>query len=94
MLEIPNLENHYEETKEKDPRKAAELAYVIAMLAKKEGENEKAVRYGRESITLFDSLNVQTMDECTTRYVTVNGISLPDYIHSDVVRDRLSPLQL
>ena len=94
MSEILDLEGYYKKVKKSNPRKAAELAYAIAMLAKKDGKNKKAAKYGKESILLFDSLNVQTIDECTSRYVTINGISLPDYIHSDVVRDRLLPIRL
>lgn len=76
------------------PRDAAELAYVIAMSAKSAGDDEKAIEYGKESIRIFDKLNVQTMLECATRYVVVNGIGMPEFIHADVVRNRLAPLQL
>lgn len=94
MVQISDIEKQYEEMKKDEPRKAAELAYVIAMLAKGNGENEKAIKFGKECISILDSLNVQTMEECATQLVVVNGISLPEFIHADVVRDRLSPLKL
>lgn len=93
-LNIPNIEDVYEKMKVSDPRKAAEIAYVIAMKAKAEGDNDKAAKFGRESVRIFDELNVQTMEECASYYTVVNGISLPDLIHSDVVKNRLLPLEL
>lgn len=91
---IPNIENIYEEMKVSDPRKAAEIAYVIAMIAKAKGDGEKALKFGRESVKLLDELNVQTMEECATRYSVLNGIGLPEFIHSDMVRERMKPLTL
>jgi hypothetical protein len=94
MLQIDNIETVFAQKKNEDPRDAAELAYVIAMSAKNSGDNKKAIQYGRESIRLLDQVNVQTTEECATKYVVVNGIAMPELIHSDVVRDRLRPLQV
>lgn len=94
MLQIDNIEAVFAQKKISDPRDAAELAYIIAMSAKAAGEDEKAVQYGKESVELFDKVNVQTLEECASRYVVVNGIAMPELIHADVVRDRLSPLQV
>ena len=93
-LNILNIEDVYEKMKMSDPRKAAEIAYVIAMKAKAEDKSDKATKFGRESVRLFDELNVQTMEECAAFYTVINGISLPDLIHSDVVKNRLLPLEL
>lgn len=93
-MEINNIEQEFEQMKSADPRKAAELAYVIAMLAKKSGDTEKAKAYATESIQLFDTLSTNTLEECAAQYVTVNNIAIPDIIHSDVVRDRLLPITL
>ncbi len=93
-MQIENIEQEFGKMKTEDPRKAAELAYVIAKAAKDTGDNEKAARYGKESIALFNALNVQTMEECAAKYITVNDIALPDLIHSDVVRDRLKPIEV
>lgn len=93
-LNISNIEDVYEKMKVDDLRKAAEIAYVIAMIAKAAGNNEKAVKFGRDSVRIFDELNVQTMEECAAYYTVVNGISLPELIHSDVVKNRLLPLEI
>ena len=94
MLQIDNIETVFAQKKIEDPRDAAELAYVIAMTAKNAGDNEKAIQYGKESVELFDRLNVQTLEECAAKYVVVNGIAMPELIHTDVVRDRLKPLHV
>jgi len=93
-MQIANIEQEFGKMKIEDPRKAAELAYVIAKTAKDAGDNKRAAQFGKKSIALFDILNVQTQEECAAKYVTVNGIALPDLIHSDVVRDRLKPVEV
>jgi len=93
-MEIQNIEQEFDKMKNEDARKAAELAYVIAKIAKNNGDTEKAAQFGKESIRLFDELDVQTQEECAAKYVTVNGIALPDLIHADVVRDRLKPIEV
>lgn len=77
-----------------DPRNAAEYAYVLAQLHKRAGDDEQAIRYGREAIALFDKCRMDTMEECAARNVVLEGVALPDLIHQDVVRDRLQPLKL
>jgi hypothetical protein len=64
------------------------------MLHKRAGNNDEAVRYGREAIALFDKCRMKTMEECAARNVVIEGVALPDLIHQDVVRDRLQPLKL
>lgn len=94
MVQIDNIETVFVQKKVDDPREAAELAYIIAMSAKAAGNNDKAVQYGKESVELFDQLNIQTLKECATKFVVVNGVAMPELIHADVVRNRLHPLQL
>ena len=93
-MQIENIEQEFKKIKMQEPRRAAELAYVIAAIAKKEGNIDKALTYGKESVSLFDGLKIETQEECAAMFVTVNGIALPDLIHSDVVKDRLRPLIL
>ncbi len=80
--------------KDKNPKKAAEIAYVIAKNAKNNGNSYKATEFGKECIRLLDIVNPQTMEECAPLLTVVNGIALPEFLHQDVVKDRLSPLIL
>lgn len=93
-MQNENLEKKFEDLKESEPRNAAEIAYVIAVIAMRNKDNKKATKYGKESIRLFDSLNPQTLEECAAVNTVINNVALPELIHSDVVRDRLKPLQL
>ena len=88
------LEKNLAELREVNPRKAAEIAYVLARIHLKDGDTDKAERFGRESIRLFDQCEMKTLEDCAARFVTLAGIALPELIHQAVVRDRLKPLKL
>jgi len=93
-LRLRQIEKRYNKMKGKNPKKAAELAYVIAMKSKRNGNSIKAVEFGKECLRLLDLTNPQTMDECAPIFTVVNGVALPEFLHQEVVRDRLSPLAL
>jgi len=93
-LRISQIEKRFNKIKATDLKRATEIAYVIAMNAKKVKNNSKAIEFGRECIRLLDSVNPQTMDECAPVFTIINGVALPEFLHQDVVRDRLSPLEL
>ena len=80
--------------KDVDPRKAAEVAYVLAKLHLDDGNVEKATHFGQESIRLFDGCEMETLKNCAAHYTVLEGIALPEIIHQDVVRDRLKVLKL
>lgn len=86
------IEKRFHKMKDKNPKKAAELAYVIAMNAKHNGNEQKAIEFGKECLRLLDIVGPQTMEECTPIFTTINGVALPEFLHQDVVKDRLSPL--
>jgi len=88
------LEKRLEELRETNPRKAAEVAYVLARLNLKAGNAERATHFGRESIRLFNQCKMETMESCAARFETLAGVTLPDLIHQEVVKDRLKPLKL
>lgn len=94
VMQHATLEQTLNSLREVDPRNAAEYAYVLAQFHKRAGDDEQAIRFGREAITLFDKCRMDSMDECAARNVVIEGVALPDLIHQDVVRDRLQPLKL
>jgi hypothetical protein len=93
-MQYAHLEQTLNLLREVDPRNASEYAYVLAMLHKRAGNNEKAIHFGREAIALFDKCRMETLEDCAARHVVIEGVALPDLIHQDVVRDRLKPLKL
>jgi len=90
----PALEKDFDNMKDVDPRKAAEVAYVLAKLHLDDGDIEKATRFGQESIRLFDKCEMETLKDCATHYTILEGVVLPDIIHQDVIRNRLNALEL
>lgn len=95
IMQYAVLEQTLNSLREVDPRNAAEYAYVLAMLHKRAGEDEQAIRFGREAIALFDKCPMETAEDCAPRNVVIEGIAMPSsFIHQDVVRDRLQPLKL
>lgn len=93
-MRLRQIEKRFQKMKDKNPKKAAELAYVIAMNAKHVRNEQKAIEFGKECLRLLDIVNPQTMDECAPILTLINGVALPEFLHQDVVRDRLSPLVL
>jgi len=93
-MQYAHLEQTLNLLREVDPRNASEYAYVLAMLHKRAGNNEKAIHFGREAIALFDKCRMETLEDCAARHVVIEGVALPDLIHQDVVRDRLKPFKL
>ncbi|MEK7634606.1 MAG: nucleoside-diphosphate kinase [Patescibacteria group bacterium] len=95
MNKYTALEQIFESLKKVDPRNAAEHAYALAALYRRDGNNEEAIRFGREAIALFDKCPMETAEDCASRNVVIEGIAMPSsFIHQDVVRDRLKPLVL
>jgi len=94
LMKYTALEQTLDSMREVDPRNAAEHAYVLAQLYKKDGDDGKAVQFGQEAIELFDKCQMDTAEECSARNVVIEGVTLPDLIHQGVVRSRLQPLTL
>ena len=69
-------------------RESAEVAFVLAVIARQRGDVAEARRYAEESIQLFEGLSVESLEDCAACYTTIEGIAVPDLIHADVVRDR------
>lgn len=68
----------------------AELLYVSAVLSARSGYRKVARGFGEECIALLRRIGADTPEECATQHTVVYGVALPEYLHADVVRDRLS----
>lgn len=88
----PDLESTFDILKKRDRRRAAEVAYVLAVLAKRREDFAEAKSFANESIKIFESLKTESLEDCVARFHILNEVCLPDYIHEDVVKDRLSDL--
>lgn len=81
----PDLEAYFAAIKDKNPRVAAEVAYALAVLH--EGQ-PKGREFALQSIALFESVGVTTLEDAASRFTTINGILIPELIHEEVVRAR------
>jgi hypothetical protein len=81
----PDLEKYFLSVKDKDPRVAAEIAYALAVLY--EGQ-AKGRDFALQSIALFESIGVNSLDDASSRYTMINNIPMPDLIHEGVVKAR------
>jgi hypothetical protein len=93
-MRYPQLEEKLNVLGKTDPRNAAEHAYALAMLNKRVGDNDKAVKFGREALAHLNKCRLESASDCATINVVIEGIALPEFIHQEVVRDRLAPLTL
>ncbi len=89
---IEKLERKFNEEYEIDKRDAAELAYAIAILARENGNLEKARAYALKAIEIFESFQIQTIDEAAARNNIIEGVAIPELIHEDVIRERFKDI--
>ena len=88
MNAIRRLEKKFVDESELDKRNAAELAYAIATLAEDNKDLEKAREYALKAIEMFETLQIQTLDEAAAKNNIVEGVVIPELIHDGVVRER------
>ncbi len=72
-----------------DLKRKAEESYAAAITWKREGNVGRARAFAIEAISLYEQLNIQTLEEAAPTRMRVNGVELPDIMHQDVVKERL-----
>ncbi len=71
-------------------KRVAELAYALAMMAKRMGEHGLKEYYGNKSVEIYKVLDVKTIDDACPYHRRVKDVEIPDLMHEGVVIDRLS----
>lgn len=92
MNVIKRLEKKCAEEFELDKRNAAELAYAIATLAKDNKDLEKAREYALKAIEMFETLQIQTLDEAAAKNNIIEGVVIPELMHEGVIRERFKDI--
>ena len=88
-----NLQNealHYEEIQE--IKKAAEIYYALAVILK--DDPEKARQFGDKSVSLLKMIPSSTIDDCVNYFQSINDVVIPEIFHDNVVKSRLSDLNI
>ena len=65
------------------------MLYVFAILSAKSGYCHIAKGAAEECILLLRKIGADTMEECATQTVSIEGVTLPEFLHEGVVRERL-----
>lgn len=86
------LELVFGQTTQSDPKRAAEMAYALAILAAKSSNHERAQQFGTAAVSLFLATEQATLESAAAVHTVIAGIAIPDIIHADVVRNRLETL--
>jgi hypothetical protein len=97
-VSVAELEAAFDREISTNKRAAAETAYALAYRYRTEyvstdrPQIEVAKEWAQRSIELLDSLPSDTIEQVVSTRPSVGGVSLPDLLHSGVVRDRLADL--
>ena len=91
---IPELKTEFDRMEVEYPRKAAEIAYVLARLYEDDGQRELSEQYAKKSVDLFEQVGVNTLEDAAAIYTVLANVCLPSYIHQDVVRARFPEYHL
>ena len=69
---------------------AAETSYALALLLRDSGESDRSREWATKCLELLAGLPTDSLSDVAPRRHTVGGISLPNYLHEGVVRDRFN----
>lgn len=89
---VPNPQEALKHWSTADPKAAAEVAYVIAVLAEQRGDIGGARRFARLAHRLLMNVEVSTLEDAAPRFLSINGVLLPNYFHEGVLRQGLGHL--
>jgi hypothetical protein len=67
---------------------ASETAYALAVRYRQAWEPGKAGEWAQKAIDLLDELPSDTLEQVATTRVSVGGVTLPSFLHADLVRAR------
>jgi DNA topoisomerase IB len=93
-VNIPELKAEFNSIEAEFPRRAAEIAYVLARLYRDAGKRELSEKYARKSVELFEQVGINTLEDAAAIYTVLADVCLPSYIHQDVVRKAFPEFRL
>lgn len=92
MSLLEGLEKKFDIEYQINKRNVAEISYAIAVIARNNGDLQKAKKYAQVAISIFEELNVQTIEDAAARNNIIEGIVIPELIHENVVRERFKDI--
>lgn len=70
-------------------RKSAEAFFVLAVLTARRGYLRIAKGCAEECVLRLRKMGTDTREECATHETVIEGVTLPEFLHEEVVQDRL-----
>ncbi len=67
---------------------ATESAYALAVRHRDGGDWEKSREWAQQCLRLLEGFSSDTEEQVATTRTSIGGVSLPNYLHEGVVRDR------
>ncbi len=86
------LEATFQQELATDRWAAAESAFALATRHKEDGNWDKSREWVKQCLQLLDGLPADTLDQVATTRTSIGGVSLPNYLHEGVVRERFGEL--
>jgi hypothetical protein len=86
--ELARLESSLDALVGTNPREAAEHALAAGLLCLQNGRTRKAKEFAEQTLQLLNCCPLETMEECAMHNVSICEVTLPSFIHQDLVRSR------
>lgn len=75
-------------------RNQAAVLYASAIAHARRGDRHIAKGFAEQCILLLRDIGSHTVEDCATEVSTVGGVAIPDFLHEEVVRQRLGAYQI
>jgi hypothetical protein len=70
-------------------RRRAEALFALAIITARSGYLRAAKGFAEECVLLLQQIGMDTREDCATHATHVQGVLLPEFLHTEVVHDRL-----
>ncbi|MGP3951827.1 hypothetical protein [Streptomyces sp. 7N604] len=92
VASVGELETSFQRELATDRWAAAETAYALAVRTREAGDWEQSREWVKQCLQLLEGFPSETEEQVATRRVAVGGVTLPNYLHEGVVRNRFGEI--
>lgn len=92
VASVGELETSFQRELATDRWAAAETAYALAVRNREAGDWEQSREWVKQCLQLLEGFPSETEEQVATTRVAVGGVTLPNYLHEGLVRDRFGEI--
>lgn len=92
VASVGELETSFQRELATDRWAAAETSYALAVRNREAGDWDQSREWVEQCLRLLEGFPSETEQQVATSRVSVGGVTLPNYLHEGVVRDRFGEL--